>query len=29
MSKVYDNGTMRTATAEEEQKININIGGGY
>ena len=28
MSKVYDNGTMRTATAEEEQNINMNIGGG-
>lgn len=28
MSKVYDNGTMRTATAEEEQNINMNLGGG-
>ena len=26
--KILDNGTMRTATAEEEQNINMNIGGG-
>lgn len=27
MSKVFDNGTMRDATTQEQQEINMNLGG--
>ncbi len=29
MSKIFDNGTMRDATTQEQQEINMNLGGGY
>lgn len=28
MNKVFDNGTMRDATTQEQQEINMNLGGG-